>query len=57
MGVWGGGDSSREQTEGEEMGRRVAVGKEMEGRGGRSLVTQPESHSMSTSRKVESKKT
>lgn len=57
MGVWGGGDSSREQTEEEEMGRRVAVGKEVEGRGGRSLVTQPESHSMSTSRKVESKKT
>lgn len=54
----GGGHSSTEQTEEEEeMGRRVAVGREVEGRGGRSVVTQPESHSMSTSRKVGSKKT
>lgn len=50
-----GKERSREQTEEEEeVGRSVAMGREVEGRGGRSLIIQPEpleSHSMSTFQK------
>lgn len=47
-----GKERSREQTEEEEeVGKSVAMGGEVEGRGGKSLIIQPEppeSHSMST---------
>lgn len=46
-----GKERSREQTEEEEVGRSVAMGREVKGRGGKSLIIQPEppeSHSMST---------
>lgn len=50
-----GKERSREQTEEEEeVGRSVAMGREVEGRGGRSLIIQPEPpepHSMSTFQK------